>query len=51
MIEVSEEQFEKLVGRAMDSLVKQMSEVKNVGIVIADDPTPEQRVQLQFRHS
>lgn len=49
MIEVSDAQFEELVGKAMDSLAKQMEEVKNVGIVIAEDPTPEQRVKLELR--
>ena len=49
MIEVSDEQFAQLVGKAMDALSKQMEEVKNVGIVIADDPTPEQRVKLELR--
>jgi predicted Zn-dependent protease with MMP-like domain len=49
MIEVSDEQFAKMVGKSMDLLAKQMEEVKNVGIVIADEPTPEQRETLRLR--
>lgn len=50
MIEVSDEMFEAAIAKAMDSLAKQMEEVKNVGIVMADEPTPEQRVKLELRH-
>lgn len=49
MIEVTDEQFSKMVGKSMDLLAKQMEDVKNVGIVIADKPTPEQRVKLELR--
>ncbi len=49
MTEVSDAQFEQLVAQAMDSLAKQMEEVKNVGIVIADEPNPEQRKKLKLR--
>jgi len=49
MIEVSDEQFAKMVGKSMDLLAKQMEDVKNVGIVIADEPTPEQRIKLELR--
>lgn len=38
-----------MVGKSMDLLAKQMEEVKNVGIVIADEPTPEQRETLRLR--
>lgn len=50
MIDVSDEMFEAAVARAMDNLSKQMEEVKNVGIVMADEPTPEQRVKLELRN-
>src|SRR4051812_44656486 len=50
MIEISDEQFEAAIAKAMDSLAKQMSEVKNVGIVMADEPTPEQRHKLMLRN-
>ncbi len=49
MLEISDEQFAKMVGRSMDILSKQMEDVKNVGIVIADEPTPEQRQKLALR--
>lgn len=49
MIEVTNQQFEKLVANAIDSLDKQMSAANNVGIVIADDPTPLQRKELELR--
>lgn len=49
MIEVSDDMFEAAVAKAMDALAKQMEEVKNVAIVMADEPTPEQRVKLELR--
>lgn len=49
MIEISDEEFAKMVGQSMDILSKQMEEVKNVGIVIADEPTEEQRQKLALR--
>lgn len=48
MIEITEAEFERFVGEAMDGLAKQFEEVKNVGIVVADDPTPEQRQKLEL---
>ncbi len=33
----------------MDLLSKQLEQAKNVGIVIADEPTPEQREKLKLR--
>jgi predicted Zn-dependent protease with MMP-like domain len=51
MIEVSDEQFEQLMSEAMDALPREhMQAVRNVAIVYADDPTPEQREQLRLRH-
>lgn len=49
MIEVSDEEFAKMVGQSMDILSKQMEEVENVGIVIADEPTEDQRKKLALR--
>lgn len=49
MIQISDEQFEKLVANAIDSLSKQMEAANNVGVVIADDPTPLQREELRLR--
>ena len=51
MIDVSDEQFEQIVADAMDKFPEQLAEAKNVGIVIADEPTPEQRVKLSLRHN
>lgn len=49
MIQVSDEQFSELVANAIDSLSKQMNAANNVGVVIADDPTPVQREELRLR--
>ena len=47
VIEVSDEQFADSIERAFDRLPKaHRNAVKNVAIVYADEPTPEQRVQL-----
>ena len=48
MIEVSDKKFQELVTAAMDSLPKQFAKVKNVAIVIEDEPTTEQRQQLHL---
>ena len=46
----TDEEFEKIVGRALDSLPeKYTSKLDNVAIVIADEPTPEQRTKLELR--
>jgi predicted Zn-dependent protease with MMP-like domain len=50
VIKVSEEQFEQMIARAMDSLPKQLADAKNVGIVMQDDPTSEQLIKLKLRH-
>lgn len=51
MIQVSDEEFEQLIGKALDSLPKEhMKAVENVAIVYADEPTPEQREELLLRH-
>ena len=50
MLEVSDEQFAALIADSMDELPKEhMEAVKNVAIVYADEPTPEQRVKLELR--
>jgi len=50
VIEVSDEQFADSIERAFDRLPKaHRNAVKNVAIVYADEPTPEQRVQLVLR--
>lgn len=51
MITVTDDQFADYISDALDTLPKDhMAAVKNVAIVYADDPTPDQRVQLQLRN-
>jgi len=51
MFEISDEQFSQLITEVMDELPREhMDAVKNVAIVYADEPTPEQREKLQLRH-
>lgn len=46
----SDEEFEEIVGKALDSLPeKYTNKLDNVAIVIADEPTPEQREKLKLR--
>ena len=50
-MDVSDEQFQEMITQAMAELPREhMQAVKNVAIVFADDPTPEQREQLKLRH-
>src|SRR5687767_7192636 len=50
MLEMSDEQFAALIAEVMEELPREhMDAVKNVAIVYADDPTPEQREQLALR--
>jgi predicted Zn-dependent protease with MMP-like domain len=50
MMEMSDEQFSALIAEVMDELPREhMDAVKNVAIVYADEPTPEQREQLALR--
>ena len=49
MIEISDEQFEQLINESMEELPQDyISNMKNVAIVIADEPTPEQREKLKL---
>jgi predicted Zn-dependent protease with MMP-like domain len=51
VLEVSDEQFEQLISESMDELPQEhMEAVKNVAIVYADEPTPEQREKLELRN-
>jgi len=51
MQQMSDEQFSALIAEVMDELPEEhMAAVKNVAIIYADDPTPEQREQLKLRH-
>lgn len=49
MLNISDDQFEALIAQALSELPKEhMDAVKNVAIVYADEPTPEQREQLRL---
>lgn len=50
MLDISDEQFSALITEAMSELPKDhMDAVKNVAIVYADEPTPEQAEKLRLR--
>ena len=52
MIEVSDQQFEELIGQALDELppeyVKRL--LKDAAVTWADEPSPEQITKLKLRH-
>lgn len=49
MLEISDEEFEKLVTEAMDAIPDRYAlAMNNVGFVIENDPTPEQRQRLHL---
>lgn len=51
MIEISDDEFQALINKAFDALPKtHRDNVKNIAILYADEPTPEQRVKLELRH-
>jgi len=51
MFELSDELFQELIDQAFDSLPKtHRDRVQNVAILFADEPTPEQRYELELRH-
>lgn len=50
MLEVSDEQFDQMISKAMDTLPKtHMDAIKNVAIVYQDEPTEEQRQELNLQ--
>ena len=50
MIDMSDEQFEAILAEVMEEMPKtHMAAVKNVAIVYADDPTPQQREELKLQ--
>lgn len=50
MIELSDETFQELINKAFDSLPQtHRDRVQNVAILFADQPTPEQRTELQLQ--
>jgi predicted Zn-dependent protease with MMP-like domain len=49
-VHVSEEAFQEVVTAALATLPgEHVKSIKNVAIIYADEPSPEQRVQLQLR--
>lgn len=50
MLEISDEQFDAIISKAMDDLIEthktHMEAIKNVAIVYADEPTERQREEL-----
>jgi predicted Zn-dependent protease with MMP-like domain len=50
MLEISDEQFDQAITTALDELPQSyVDNMKNVVIVMADDPTQEQRSKLKLR--
>lgn len=50
MNELSDQEFDALITRAMDELPQEyIRDMHNVAIVMADAPTEEQRIQLKLR--
>ena len=51
MIKVSDDRFQELIDQALTELPgEHVKAIKNVAILYADDPTPEQRIKLELRH-
>lgn len=49
MISVSQEEFEKLVGQAIDAIPeKYYQHISNVAFTVEDEPTQEQRAKLKL---
>ena|ERR1700676_1841730 len=50
MIQVSREEFEEFVNHAVSSLPKaHLDSLKNVAIIVEDEPNQEQRIKLKLR--
>lgn len=50
-MDISDEQFDALISRAMDELPQEyITNLNNVAITYADEPTPEQLVKQGVRH-
>ena len=51
MIEVSDEEFQRLIDQALGELPGEHAKnIKNIAILYEDRPTPEQRQKLQLRN-
>jgi predicted Zn-dependent protease with MMP-like domain len=52
MIDLTDEQFDALITRAMDELPQdRIQGLENVAIVQADDPTEEQKIKMKLREN
>jgi predicted Zn-dependent protease with MMP-like domain len=52
MIQLSDEEFDHLITRAMDELPQEyIRGLDNVAIVYADEPTEEQKVKMKLDHN
>jgi predicted Zn-dependent protease with MMP-like domain len=52
MMQLTDDQFDQLITRAMDELPQEyISGLENVVIVQADDPTPEQLEKMKIDHN
>ena len=52
MYELYDEQFDALITRAMDELPQEyIKGLENVAIVMADEPTEEQKVKMKLREN
>ena len=52
MYELSDEDFDKLITRAMDELPQEyIRGLENVAIVMADTPTEEQKIKMELREN
>lgn len=51
MLDISDEHFQELINRAFDRLPQpHRDNIRNVALLQADEPSPEQRQQLALRH-
>jgi predicted Zn-dependent protease with MMP-like domain len=51
MIEITDDQFQQLINQALEQLPGEHAQsIKNVAILYAEQPTPEQRQELALRH-
>ncbi len=51
-MQLTDEQFDALITRAMDELPQEyITGLDNVAIIMADDPSPEQKVKMKLREN
>lgn len=51
-MDLSDEQFAKIIAEAMDELPeKYISTLDNVAVVYEDEPSPQQRTEMKLRHN